>query len=363
MKFAVAAKQHKEYKFGKKPVPDDGIPLSPDQPQYSLVKALQRSSHEVCLFTLNGLDPRNDVGEGTTGVAHKIHAGLTRLTRATNRALNRFRFRRWIEKEKPDVVLLQGGQELLSHKTVRQARNEAGVPFAMMHGLPPPDHVSDRDVKIANIVDVVLVSNIDNVQRWEDLGATQAEQVPVMAADLEMHGRVKRNVEEPLCDVGFVGSFLPKSRFGHRIGVLKALASYDLGIWSVDGKSVLESEGLGSFYRGPVTRSGCPEIYARTKIMVNIQARRTPRGSNLSTFEIPASGGFQLVSGVTEGFFEEDEVVVFDGVEDLKKKIDYFLENEAEREDIAAGSRKRVLSDHTFESRIEKLATLVEEIR
>jgi len=57
---------------------------------------------------------------------------------------------------------------------------------------------------------------------------------------------------------------------------------------------------------------------------------------------------------------EEQELVVFYDENDLIEKIDFLLENEKIRKQIAINGQKKVLSEHTFTDRIKKLIKLVE---
>ncbi len=59
--------------------------------------------------------------------------------------------------------------------------------------------------------------------------------------------------------------------------------------------------------------------------------------------------------------FEKDEVATFNSIHDLYSKIDYFLQHEDERQKYIAKSRKRILQDHTYQKRMEKLLEFSEE--
>ncbi len=89
-----------------------------------------------------------------------------------------------------------------------------------------------------------------------------------------------------------------------------------------------------------------------------------PNGDFLNprVYEILACGGFQLVDRrrYMEGIFEDGkDLVVFDTVDDLRKKIKYYLANEEERLSIAAHGRETVVKNHTYERRIREMMNII----
>jgi spore maturation protein CgeB len=87
---------------------------------------------------------------------------------------------------------------------------------------------------------------------------------------------------------------------------------------------------------------------------------------NMRSFEIPATGSFQLSTrseGLTDWFREDHEVACFDGPAELQDKITYYLTREDERESIAWDGHRRVIeSRHSYVDRMEELLNKVERI-
>lgn len=75
-------------------------------------------------------------------------------------------------------------------------------------------------------------------------------------------------------------------------------------------------------------------------------------------FEIPCTGGFQLCDNWEEvyKFYEKDkEISTFSSKEDLLEKINYYLCNEQEREEITRKAHLRTMKEHTWDIRFDKL--------
>ncbi len=76
-------------------------------------------------------------------------------------------------------------------------------------------------------------------------------------------------------------------------------------------------------------------------------------------FEICGCGGFQLsyyVEGLERAYEIGEEIAIYGDVDDLVRKIRYYLRHDDERETIAARGYERSLAHHTMEKRLLALA-------
>lgn len=110
-----------------------------------------------------------------------------------------------------------------------------------------------------------------------------------------------------------------------------------------------------------VWREEYVELINRSKIFVN--AVDSCHSLNFKFFEACAGGALLLTEkaeGMKEaGFLDGENCVVYSGVQELSKKIRFFLSNEEERIRIAKNGRDLVLSKHTDQIRVqEMLSTL-----
>lgn len=75
-------------------------------------------------------------------------------------------------------------------------------------------------------------------------------------------------------------------------------------------------------------------------------------------FELAGCGAF-VISGLADDmgryYTESKEMVFYEDVDDLIKKIKYYLKSEKERERIAEAAYKRTLAEHTYEKRFENI--------
>ena len=93
----------------------------------------------------------------------------------------------------------------------------------------------------------------------------------------------------------------------------------------------------------------------RAKIVLNIHAEDFP-DTETRVFETLGCGSFLLSERLSsENPFSERELVQFEDIEDLMKKIRYFLEHDEERETIAEHGHAAALANHTYAHRARQI--------
>jgi spore maturation protein CgeB len=207
----------------------------------------------------------------------------------------------------------------------------------------------------------------DFEQALESIGCTNHAYVQT-ACDPELHKPVELTTHEQKrygADVSFAGA-----GYYNRTQLFQGLTDYDFAIWGVDW-GIRE---LNAHVRDPdkrFTHETFCKIAAATKINLNLHSSTTHPGVNPDcdainprVFEIAACGAFQLcdpAKGLDTLFDPERELPVYRDLAELRAKLDYFLEHEDERREIAVRARARALRDHTYVHRAKQmLAFLVE---
>ena len=166
--------------------------------------------------------------------------------------------------------------------------------------------------------------------------------------------------------ISFMGAGYPNRRIAFR-----KLVHADFKIWGTewDGDHVLEP--LVQLNGARVSPEECVKIFNATKINLNlhssVQAQNLVTGGdfiNPRTFELAACGAFQLVDkrSLMDEAFNEDELATFNSMEELIEKIDLFKNNPDKREEYTSKARKRVLEDHTYQSRMQSLLQFTEQV-
>ncbi len=203
------------------------------------------------------------------------------------------------------------------------------------------------------------------LSRLRELGA-RAHYLPLAAAP-GVHRPLRLTPEEIEtygADVAFLGEGYP-----NRQRLFAGLLDYDLRIW---GTGWDLSSPLGARVQRGGARIETDEvvrIYNATRINLNLHSAVggggvDPDGDfvNPRTFEIAACGAFQLVddrSLLAEVFEPDREMALFTGLDDLKAKLDHYLAHPEAARAMAAAARQRVLEEHTYGRRLERLVETV----
>lgn len=143
------------------------------------------------------------------------------------------------------------------------------------------------------------------------------------------------------CQLSFTGSsYGTRAEGAYRSDILSFVSDYDLKIWGGDKwqyrfKYLPE---LARCYQGErLSFDELRKLYNLSKINLNLPAPQVVSTFQPRVFEIAACKGFQIIDKRDKLFdlFDEDCIVTFDTIGELREKIDYYLSHETERYDMA----------------------------
>ncbi len=146
----------------------------------------------------------------------------------------------------------------------------------------------------------------------------------------------------------------------YRLQVVQALSDYNLRIYgNEEWLRLLQGSKLIHRFLGPCDPvKELPNIFATVPINLNIHSVQCQGSLNQRDFNAPVSGGFLLsdwVPAAGKYFVPGEEAVFWSSIDELRSKIDYYLEHPSERLRIIENGRKRVLQEHTYPIRVEQL--------
>ena len=112
--------------------------------------------------------------------------------------------------------------------------------------------------------------------------------------------------------------------------------------------------------------SELPKVFYASKINLNFTIPNIKSGIPLRVWDVLGAGGFLLTNYQAEipYYFEEGkDLVCFDGVDDLREKVGYYLGHEEERCAIAQHGYEKVKTTHNYIERIRTMLAQIEEIQ
>ncbi len=141
-----------------------------------------------------------------------------------------------------------------------------------------------------------------------------------------------------------------------RIDLLDAIArKHTVDFWTqYEGFRLpnLNNHGYADYY------NEMPLVFKQSKINLNITLRGMKGGVPLRAIDIMGCGGFLLSnfqSGFLDYFVPGEDFVYFENKEDLLYKIDYYLEHEEERKEIAGNGHDKIAAGHTYRHRVREM--------
>lgn len=164
-------------------------------------------------------------------------------------------------------------------------------------------------------------------------------------------------VQEFESDVGFIGHY--ERYYGEVVASLSGVSG--CRVW---GAGWLEagnrlSVGAEFEFNDGLWRGDYVNALATFNIGLGLLAKYIPERHTTRSFEIPAAGSFMLAERTDEhlAFFEEGlEAEFFDGVDELKDKVNFYKTNPSAREKIAIAGRKRCIdSGYDTDSVLKKI--------
>lgn len=108
---------------------------------------------------------------------------------------------------------------------------------------------------------------------------------------------------------------------------------------------------------GPLRHNEINKIYQRSKVVINCPPDNQVDGYPMRTFEVSGSGTClvtQYMPGI-ERLYGNDEIVVFNNVEELRMCLREILNTKEKREQIALAGMQRTLNEHTLSKRLDTL--------
>lgn len=216
-----------------------------------------------------------------------------------------------------------------------------------------------RIQSIASHYDYFFDHDPEIVERLKNEGYQHVYYLP-FSADIEQNAEFP-DFGQKKYPISFVGSFMPV-RYAQRETILSQVKDLGLHIW---GNKAWLNTSLRNHYHGWAETEDMFEIYRQSKIVVNIDLMKGVEGTgvNLRPFEVTACGALLLNHNDREDIFnlfkEGSEFISFQGPEDIRQKVGYYLNHEAESEAVARAGFERTKKEHTYLKRIQEVLNIV----
>jgi spore maturation protein CgeB len=274
------------------------------------------------------------------------------LDRLTRKDLT-VRLEQAITHASPDLILVTDG-EVLREGAVEPLRRITRARW--IHWFPWQEGHEETMRRAAASSDLVFVAGGHRANRWSKESGSVFYTLDA-GCDPSVHRPLR--VREPFrANVVFAGSATP-----YREKMLRQLVDFELAVWGPGWKKTI----LREYCRGELlSMDNYVRAYAGATVGINLHRTEVGPESdgpmNARLFEIAGVGVAQAVEARPElsaHFVPGEEVMAFQGSEDLREKVGLALTDQPYRERLAQAARQSALHRHTYMHRMRELLARV----
>jgi len=159
-------------------------------------------------------------------------------------------------------------------------------------------------------------------------------------------------------DVSFVGTWSEKRQ---KVLIELAKNNIEIDLFGNAKWSELKHENI-RFHGFADNRKECPQIFSQSKVNLNITNEQLLTSLPLRIFDVGACNTFLLTDDQEDArkIFTKDELPIYKNTQELIKKINYYLDNDEERNKIAENFYTKVQQEYIYSSQLEKLLSEME---
>ncbi len=268
-----------------------------------------------------------------------------------------------IKKFKPNIILVIKGETVFP-ETLKKIKKTLGIPcmsyiwdspFFTYTGKTADIYRKNNFAEGMDLYEHIFIYDPYYVEELKKSGLRELSYLP-LATDTDQYRKVTLNENENNeydFDISFVGSPFPA-----RIEIFEKLRDFKLGVFGDGWREMYKNKNLPAYYKGNATGEKVLKIYSGSKIVLNIHDPEAKHSVNTRTFDIPASGAFELTDykpEIEKLFNIGEEMVCYKDIPDLLKLAGYYLNNPSERQRIAENGKKRIFGGHTWRHRVKEM--------
>jgi spore maturation protein CgeB len=302
----------------------------------------------------------HDMFGSTTSRTSTMSRKLPWITKWDIRMMNK-RLLELARSVRPDIFLTSPGEKIFPD-TIREMQRKLGIRTVLWLERDPVFEATPNVVESFPYYDFVFTIDPPMVEQYQRLGAKRVYYLPVGCYP-PLHRRLELSESERAsysAAVSFVGTL-----FDRRPEFLSGLVDLGISFWTHSWDRQLQERHpeLTPHYRGSARGPAMLKVLNGADVVINVHRfYNSIEGTNMRTFEAAGCGAFQITEYRKElerMFKIGEELEVFYDVDDLKRKVKYYLAHPEERVEMGERAQKRVYAEHTYQQRFEEMFQLV----
>jgi len=256
------------------------------------------------------------------------------------------------------LIIFSDNLYFLDKKLLIRIKQITSIKVVLFSGVSPKYLLPQSHKECIPYFDNIFISDPGHEAEWKQYGATNINILPLSASCPITFQKVAKNYyKRKKYDIVFIGR-LDTGANEHRIKILNFLIKEGVNIkiwtWFLSNKFIKKYPLLKNHVVGSAYGEEMVKILAQSKISLNIHDPSQPCGGNLRLFEIPATKSLQIADKCPQDWFKDgDEIVLYNNNQDLLQKINYFIDNDEEREIIAKNGYEKLVRKHQYKHRVK----------
>jgi spore maturation protein CgeB len=260
-----------------------------------------------------------------------------------------------VEKTKPDITLIFKGV-YLTEQTMTHIRKFCNLVIHYMTDEAEGNNF-ERSKKVSLLSDYVFTSMEKFIPLYKKLGINA--KYLGYACEPDMHRKLPFNINDYRyfsCDICFIGTYRKEREY-----LLSKLKNYNLKIFGPGWFLRCKNKQLRrKIMNRSVKGHELAKAYNYSKIAINIFKKIDVlfgTKANMRVYEALGCGSFLLTdyANEIEDLFQIGKEIIIYNNDDLLEKIDYYLSNKKEREEIAIKGQEKVYKNYTYWHRINEI--------
>ena len=257
-----------------------------------------------------------------------------------------------IQKYQPTVIWNMDPKNIL-HKYIKTIKKQSFYYIA---------HISTTLPKISELkkYHLLLSSHYGYITNWISLGLNAYE----FKTAINLDNLKPKKWSNRKLDLVFIGS-ITKYHL-KRIELLTRIAQeFNIHIYGYGFEYLDENNILKSKWKGYASGDRLYDIYSDSKIIINSHIDLASNiAGNQRLVEATGSGCLLMTENAVNigNYFSSDEVVTYNGIEDLIQKINIYVKNEDKSQGIASAGYLKTVKQHTYDNRIKEILRFLPKI-
>lgn len=159
----------------------------------------------------------------------------------------------------------------------------------------------------------------------------------------------------------FEAAILWKATLMYRSSCIQMLKGFDVRIYGDKGWKGLLNGGF-KIHSALNYYEELPLLYNACKVNFNATSLQMPEAVNQRVFDVPACGAFILTDyqkALEELFKIGEEIIAYRNKEEIPELVRFYLDNPEVRSQISIRGRERILKEHTYKQRLNKIIEIM----